>query len=187
MPPSIHAPHPAFSCSPWLPRTHRSAQADVNVPLEEAWGLWEERELIPNWMPWITSVRVLPEDPRMSRWTLSWYQFNRQWEFSWLAENLTPMRHQKLHWRSVPGSVGGSLGGALEVQNRGQIRFVRKSPTSCSVKLTISYEVPSPMGPFASVSAGHAPFCSGVGAAGASCCAAVLPSALCCSAAVCQP
>lgn len=140
-----------------------SAQIDCDVPLEEAFALWEDRERIPQWMPWITSVvvqqagggwggisssgrparalipaeahtpsseprqrscgaaplpRPLQDDPRLSRWTLSTYQFNRQWEFSWLALNLTPLRNQKIHWRSVPGSTGGSLGSALEVQNR---------------------------------------------------------------------
>lgn len=136
------------------------------MPLEEAYALWEDRERIPNWMPWITSVKVRsanhgtgsaehgaletlclatgsslsappllapwpappasaccllqvqPDDPRLSRWTLSTFQFNRQWEFSWMALNMTPLRNQKIHWRSVPGSVGGSLGSALEVQNR---------------------------------------------------------------------
>lgn len=101
-------------------------------------------------MPWITSVVVLDEDPRMSRWTLSTYQFNRQWEFSWLAQNLTPLKNQKIHWKSVPGSIGGNLG-MLEVQNRGQIRFLRKGTSKCSVKLTISYEVPNVMAPFANV------------------------------------
>lgn len=37
---------------------------------------------------------------------------------------------------------------------RGQIRFLRKGPQRCQVKLTISYEVPSAMAPFASVSGG---------------------------------
>lgn len=96
----------------------RSAESDVEVALEEAWALWEDRELIPQWMPWITSVKVLPEDPRMSRWTLSTHQFGRQWEFSWLAQNLAPLKNQKIHWRSVPGSVGGSLGAGVEVANR---------------------------------------------------------------------
>lgn len=36
----------------------RSAQADVDVSLEEAWVLWEDRERIPAWMPWISSVKV---------------------------------------------------------------------------------------------------------------------------------
>ena len=39
-------------------RRRRSAVVDVEVPLEEAWALWEDRELIPNWMPWITSVKA---------------------------------------------------------------------------------------------------------------------------------
>ncbi len=228
-------PHPTTHPAPRLPCC--SAQIDCDVPLEEAFALWEDRERIPQWMPWITSVvvqqaslggqgaragmrpcsaqaggdapqvlalsqplsvapalgfgarprpvmpptfsklsvmgcgwaardpraptgtgawagRLLPcsvlraplacttagqsarvvgpappscatvpgrhpqDDPRLSRWTLSTYQFNRQWEFSWLALNLTPLRNQKIHWRSVPGSTGGSLGSSLEVQNR---------------------------------------------------------------------
>jgi hypothetical protein len=88
------------------------------VPLEDAFALWEDRERIPVWMPWITSVKVQADDPRMSRWTLSTFQFNRQWEFSWLALNMTPLKNQKIHWRSVPGTVGGSLGSGLEVANR---------------------------------------------------------------------
>jgi len=39
---------------------------------------------------------------------------------------------------------------------RGQIRFLRKGPDRCTVKLTISYEVPGPMAPFASVSGSQA-------------------------------
>ena len=39
------------------------------------------------------------------------------------------------------GSTGGSLGSGIDIANRGQIRFYRKSPASCAVKLTISYEV----------------------------------------------
>ena len=46
-------------------------------------------------------AQVQPEDPRLSRWTLATRQFNQDWEFSWLAQNLTPTRHQKIHWRSV--------------------------------------------------------------------------------------
>lgn len=38
---------------------------------------------------------------------------------------------------------------------RGQIRFLKKGPQRCQVKLTISYEVPSAMAPFASVSRGQ--------------------------------
>jgi len=133
--------------SQWL---ENSAQADVDVPIDIAWSLWEDRTLIPNWMPWISSVEIQEDDTRLSKWTLSTYQFNRQWEFSWLALNMTPLKNQKIHWRSVPGSSSGSLG-SIEIQNQGQIRFLKKGSEKCAVKLTISYEVPNALAPFANV------------------------------------
>ncbi len=63
-----------WRASQWL---ENSAQTDVDVPLEEAWALWEDRSRIPEWMAWITSVVVM-DDPKLSKWTLSTYQFNRQ-------------------------------------------------------------------------------------------------------------
>lgn len=133
--------------SQWL---ENSAQVEVDAPIEVAWNLWEDRERIPTWMPWITSVIIQEDDPQMSKWTLSTFQFNTQWEFSWLARNMTPLKYQKIHWRSVPGSSGGSLG-PIEIQNQGQIRFLKKSEGTCAVKLTISYEVPNALAPFANV------------------------------------
>ena len=52
-------------------------------------------------------------------------------------------RHAAIDWygTNVQGSTGGSLGSGIDIANRGQIRFYRKTPTACSVKLTISYEV----------------------------------------------
>jgi uncharacterized membrane protein len=80
-----------------------SAETDVEVPLEKAWQLWEDRELIPKWMPWIRSVTVQPDDPKLSKWLLSTRQFGRNWEFSWLAQNLTPMQHQKVRGTTSHG------------------------------------------------------------------------------------
>lgn len=74
---------------------------------------------------------------------------NSDWEFSWLARNLAPVKNQKIHWASEPGSA--SMG--LNIQNRGQIRFVRRGPAACAVSLSISYEVPDVLAPFANVSA----------------------------------
>lgn len=42
------------------------------------------------------------------------------------------------------------MGSTIDIANRGQIRFYRKSPTTCAVKLTISYELPDALAPFAS-------------------------------------
>lgn len=41
-------------------------------------------------------------------------QFGRDWEFSWLARNLTPLKGQKIHWVSEPGS--GSMPGERPLQ-----------------------------------------------------------------------
>ena len=129
--------------------------------------MWEDRPRIPQWMPWIASVTVLPDDgkgsgDKLSRWLLRTEQFGRAWEFSWLAQSLTPVKFQKIHWRSVQGSTGGALGSAVDIANRGAIRFYRKcagksggSSTSaaaplCAIKITISYEVPDVLAPFAS-------------------------------------
>lgn len=73
---------------------------------------------------------------------------------------MTPVRHQKIHWRSVPGSTGGSLGGSIDIANRGAIRFYKgASADACSVKLTISYEVPDALAP---VGAAVSPLVEGI-------------------------
>lgn len=62
----------------------------------------------------------------------------------------TARRNQKIHWVSEPGSA--SYG--IEVANRGQIRFQRKGAAACKITLTISYEVPDALAPFANVRQG---------------------------------
>ena len=47
-------------------------------------------------------AQVSPEDRRESKWMLRTSQFGRDWEFSWAARMLTPVKQQKIHWRSVP-------------------------------------------------------------------------------------
>lgn len=42
---------------------------------------------------------------------------------------------------------------------RGQVRFYKKGPNACTVKLTITYEVPGPLTPFASVSCQRGKVC----------------------------
>ena len=157
-PPPPHRPGLAFSgrefrsTSPssilraqWLENT---AEVDVSVSLDTCWDMWEDRTRIPAWMPWIKAVTIQEDDPKLSRWVLSTDQFGRTWEFSWLARNLTPVKGQKIHWTSVPGS--SSFGSALDIANRGAIRFYKKGAALTGVKLTISYEVPDGLAPFAS-------------------------------------
>ncbi len=39
----------------WL---ENSAEQDVHLPVERCFDMWEDRERIPQWMPWIQSVKV---------------------------------------------------------------------------------------------------------------------------------
>jgi len=119
----------------WIENT---AKVDVAVPVPIAWELWDDTERIPQWMPWITSIEVLEEEPkRRSKWCLSTNQLGKDWEFSWVATNLTPMKYQKISWTANEG-----------VNNRGAIRFLRgKEKNTCNVALTIAYEVPQVLEP----------------------------------------
>ncbi len=54
--------------------------------------------------------------------------------------------------RVNPFAWHGCVG--VEIANRGQIRFIRKGPKLINVTLTISYEVPDVLVPFANVREG---------------------------------
>ncbi|CAI6003330.1 unnamed protein product [Closterium sp. NIES-64] len=109
-----------------------------SVPLPLAFDLWLDRELIPSWMPWIASVKVRDDKPELSTWTLRYTAFGQNLEFSWLAKNLQPIHHQKIHWRSLDG-----------LPNRGAVRFFPSGPNGCKLEMTISYEVPGILVPVA--------------------------------------
>lgn len=75
----------------------RSAETDVDLPVDVVWEMWRDRTAIPNWMPWVSSVEILPEDTSLSRWVLRMEQFGQEWTFSWIAKDLTPTKFQKVH------------------------------------------------------------------------------------------
>ena len=56
-------------------------------------------------------------------------------------------RYQKIHWKSVKGSMQGS--GGMEVDNRGEVRFTKTAQDACKVRLGAQFEVPEPLVPFA--------------------------------------
>ncbi|KAH7434743.1 hypothetical protein KP509_06G032800 [Ceratopteris richardii] len=121
-----------WTASQWLDAT---SQIEVPVPLSFAWELWNDREHLNRWMPWIHSIKDRPE---LSEWCLKYNAFGQDFEFKWTAKNLQPIHHQKIHWRSVDG-----------LPNRGTVRFYPRSPSSVGVQLTISYEVPDLLVPLA--------------------------------------
>ncbi|OMO82213.1 putative cyclase/dehydrase protein [Corchorus olitorius] len=116
-----------------------TVKMEIDVPVSVAYKCYSDREAIPNWMPFISSVKVLEDKPDLSRWSLKYKAFGRDLEFSWLARNMQPIPNQKIHWRSLEG-----------LPNRGAVRFYPKGPSSCLVELTVSYEVPQLLTPVAS-------------------------------------
>lgn len=55
-----HLPHPGRLAHSSPPSPVERAEIEVPVPLEVCWTLWDDRERIPQWMPWIKSVKVRP-------------------------------------------------------------------------------------------------------------------------------
>ncbi|NER08522.1 MAG: hypothetical protein F6K17_41310 [Okeania sp. SIO3C4] len=111
----------------WLEHT---VQIEVETPVDHVWQLWSDLEQMPRWMKWIDSVRILEDDPDLSRWKLASGGF----EFSWLSRITKLVNHQIIQWESVDG-----------LPNRGAIRFYDRGENSI-VKLTVAYAIPGILG-----------------------------------------
>nr|XP_010914696.1 uncharacterized protein LOC105040021 isoform X1 [Elaeis guineensis] len=125
--------------SPVMQWQECSSEIEVDVPCSVAYDCYSDRETIPQWMPFISSVKILQDKPDLSRWSLRYEVFGRDVELSWLARNMQPIPNQKIHWRSLDG-----------LPNRGAVRFFPKGSSSCRIQLTVSYEVPEILIPVAS-------------------------------------
>ncbi len=113
--------------SDWL---EHSVQVEVDAPIELVWQLWSDLEQMPRWMKWIESVKILEDNPELSRWKLDTGGF----EFTWLSRIFQVIPHQIIQWESVDG-----------LPNRGAIRFYDRH-TSSIVKLTVAYSIPGILG-----------------------------------------
>ncbi|MDY7022821.1 MAG: SRPBCC family protein, partial [Cyanobacteriota bacterium] len=91
---------------------------------------WSDLEQMPNWMKWIESVKILEDNPELSRWKLASGSF----EFTWLSRILKEVPYQIIQWESVDG-----------LPNQGAIRFYDRKESSI-VKLTFSYAIPGILG-----------------------------------------
>lgn len=111
----------------WL---EHSVQVEVETPMELVWSLWSDLEQMPRWMKWIDSVKVLDDNPDLSRWKLA----TGGLEFSWLSRILKVIPYQIIEWESVDG-----------LPNRGAIRFYDRGNSSI-VKLTVAYAIPGWLG-----------------------------------------
>lgn len=111
----------------WL---EHSVQVEVEAPIELVWSLWSDLEQMPRWMKWIESVKVLEENPDLSRWKLASTGF----EFTWLSRILKLVPQQIIQWESVDG-----------LPNRGAVRFYDRHGKSI-VRLTVAYAIPGWLG-----------------------------------------
>lgn len=111
----------------WLEHT---VQIEVETPINVVWDLWSDLEQMPKWMKWIESVKVLEDNPELSRWKLASGGF----EFSWLSRITRLVNHQIIQWESVDG-----------LPNRGAIRFYDRGDHSI-VKLSVAYAIPGILG-----------------------------------------
>ena len=111
----------------WL---EHSVQVEVEAPIDLVWNLWSDLEQMPRWMKWIDSVKVVENQPELSRWKLN----TGGLEFSWLSRNIKVVPQQIIQWESVGG-----------LPNTGAIRFYDRKGSSI-VKLTVAYAIPGILG-----------------------------------------
>ncbi len=111
----------------WLEHT---VQIEVAAPMDLVWDLWSDLEKMPLWMKWIDSVKVLEDNPELSRWKLA----TGGLEFSWKSRIRQQIKHQIIQWESVDG-----------LPNRGAIRFYDRHGSSI-VKLSVAYAIPGVLG-----------------------------------------
>ncbi|MEL6938915.1 MAG: SRPBCC family protein [Cyanobacteria bacterium J06598_1] len=109
----------------WLEHT---VHVDVDTPISEVWQLWSDIAQMPKWMKWIDSVEVMADDPQLSRWKLETAGLS----FSWLSRIVKVVPEQIIQWESVDG-----------LPNRGAIRFYGHKDGGSTVKMSISYALPS--------------------------------------------
>ncbi len=111
----------------WLEHT---VQIEVPVPIELVWSLWSDLEQMTTWMKWIESVKILEDNPELSRWKLASGGFN----FTWLSRIVRVVPQQIIEWQSVDG-----------LPNKGAIRFYDRKDSSI-VKMSFAYAVPGLIG-----------------------------------------
>ncbi|XP_052205026.1 uncharacterized protein LOC127809893 isoform X2 [Diospyros lotus] len=102
--PSISISAPRFKpFCPVMEWQDCTVKMEMDLPTSVAYNCYSNREAIPRWMPFISSVKILEDKPDLSRWSLKYKAFGRDIEYSWLARNMQPIPNQKIHWRSLEG------------------------------------------------------------------------------------
>ena len=61
----------------WL---EHSVITEIQAPAERVWTVWSDLEAMPRWLQWIESVKVVPNDPDLTDWTLAAQGFRLHWK-----------------------------------------------------------------------------------------------------------
>ncbi len=109
----------------WL---EHSVHVDQDVAIENVWQLWSDLEQMPQWMKWISSVEMSPDDPQLSLWKLETGGLS----FAWKSRIVKKVPLQIIQWESVDG-----------LPNKGAIRFYGRKDGSSTVKMTVAYSLPA--------------------------------------------
>ncbi|PQM33949.1 uncharacterized protein Pyn_17207 [Prunus yedoensis var. nudiflora] len=108
-----------------------TVKMEIDVPISVAYDCYSDREAIPRWMPFISTVKILEDKPDLSRWSLKYKAFGVILSSHGLLEICSLYRIRK------------STGDLWKV-------FLTEVLSGFIQKLTVSYEVPPILAPVAS-------------------------------------
>mmetsp|Transcript_5902 Transcript_5902/g.10605 ORF Transcript_5902/g.10605 Transcript_5902/m.10605 type:complete len:225 (+) Transcript_5902:259-933(+) len=102
----------------------------VEAPRDMVFDLFSNLEDMPQWSPWLASVKIDAVDPSVSTWKLA----ARGIEVEWKARNVDVKKDELIAWESLDG-----------LKNRGQVKFETSSDGKDHTKITmqVSFDMPS--------------------------------------------
>jgi Predicted integral membrane protein len=101
-------------------------RGEVPHQVDWVWSNWADLEAMPQWMRWIQSVELPPDQPHVSIWHLGANGFT----FAWKSRITKQVPLQMIQWESVDG-----------LPNRGAVRFYGRGETTI-LKLSVAYSIP---------------------------------------------
>ena len=108
------------------------------VPIQVAWELWQDRTRIRTGC--LGSPRLVSAGRQNENQVdaIDGPVGGQHFEFSWLAQDLEPVKYEQISWESLEG-----------LKNKGSVNF-SKAPNGTKLEMEISHEVPAPLVPFGS-------------------------------------
>ncbi|CAL9179592.1 unnamed protein product [Musa hybrid cultivar] len=121
-----------------------SSEIEVDVPCSVAYDCYSDREMIPKWMPFISSVKVLANVflPNLFKQALTIGLCCSICPFLWRTNLKIQGLNFIISWLNIVMQSFFPIKGA--------VRFFPKGPSSCRIQLTVSYEIPEILIPVAS-------------------------------------